>query len=46
MKFSYNIQQMLGKALKGYCRKYDTVDLDMRRISMKRGCYLGDCQNL
>lgn len=37
---------MLGKALKGYYLKYGIVDLDLRRISMKRGCYLGDCQNL
>lgn len=37
---------MLGKALKGCHRKYGTVDLDLRMISMKIGCYLGDCQNL
>lgn len=37
---------MLGKVLKGYYMKHGIVDLDLRRISMKRGCYLGDCQNL
>lgn len=37
---------MLGTVLKGYYIKHGIVDLDLRRMNMRGGCYLGDCQNL